>query len=253
MVDIDGAELAKFNKLGRGIDIPIHADAGQFIQALGAAQYNPRWTIWRALIQTWKDRYPPPDDGPSAGAYELIRNLDIPEDSIICSDTGFALGWMMQAFPFKGQRFLHAFNMTPMGYGLPAAVGAALASTCPVTLVSGDGSFMMSLPELATVSRWKFPIRIILLNNKAHGMCMQTERQWFGGRHSGTNIDGGLGFPDFQKVADAFGVTIDERHISSEAHMEPQARYGQPIEDADPLLPWDEFKSQMIVPPVERK
>lgn len=247
MVDLDAAEIAKFDRFGLHIDFPINAPVAKVLEGLQAVEKQSLGT-WQSCIGLWQRRYP----GPQTGPYELIRNLDIPEDSIICSDTGFALGWMMQAFPFRGQRFIHAFNMTPMGYGLPASIGAALATRKEIVLITGDGSFMMSLPELATVARWNLPIRVILLNNNAHGMCMQTERQWFGGRHAATNIDSGLGFPDFNAVAKAFNVQMEVHAIDPLAHMEPQAKFGQPLEDADPQLPWDEFKEQMIIPPLER-
>jgi acetolactate synthase I/II/III large subunit len=187
------------------------------------------------------------------------------KDDVICSDTGTALGYLMQGFPFKGERFIHAFNMTPMGYGLPAAIGAALATQRRVLLVTGDGSLMMSLPELATVARWNLNIKIILLNNKGHAMCRQTQRQWLGGSYPATSIEGGLGFPDFSATAEAFGIPVREHlhrlfsisgpcfhevDIHPDAQLIPQARYGQPLEDADPQLPREEFLQQMIVPPL---
>lgn len=282
MVDIDQAEIDKMPKVGRHIDFPICADAGVFMAAL---QNVPVLDMhdhsdWFIKINGWKFRYSDPQvTWPGVNPYELMREIGkyTTKDDIICTDTGFALGWTMQAFPFKGERFLHAFNMTPMGYGISAAVGAAFASQSMtklsgrVILITGDGSIMMGLSELATIARWNLPIKIILLNNRGHGMCRQTQRQWLGGKYPATNVDGGLGFPDFQHTALAFdidsrqdweeGLNVDwlfetdrarllEVHVHQDAQLIPQARYGQPLEDADPQLPRDEFLAQMIVAPL---
>lgn len=270
MCDIDMAEIKKFAKLGRAIDFPICADAGEFIDALRAPILIENRAEWFGMIRGWKIRYDTPEV-PWSGLnpYQLMRDIaqyTTPEN-IICTDTGFALGWTMQGFPFKGERFIHAFNMTPMGYGLPAAVGAALASGRRVVLITGDGSFLMSVNELATVARWNLPIKIILLNNGGHGMCRQTERQWFHGKNAATSIESGLGFPNWWRCAQSFGIPISETFeelfgdelpsflevtVPEDAHLIPQARYGQPIEDADPQLPWEELCEQMIIPPLSR-
>lgn len=124
---------------------------------------------------------------------------------------------------------------------------------------------MMSLPELATIKRWNLNVKVILLNNHGHRMCVQTEKQWFGGRNASTTPESGLGFPDFQMTAQAFGVEPSqslekllsengprflEIEIPTEAHLIPQARFGAPLEDAEPLLPRDEFRAQMIIAPL---
>src|SRR3990172_3125549 len=275
MVDVDAAEIQKFSKLGRKIDFPICGDAGEFIGQLLASMNsidNQRtrsyWSYWLERICGWKISYSRPKiTWPGINPYELMRDLAqyTTKDDILCSDTGFAFGWTMQAFPFKGERFLHAFNMTPMGYGLPASVGAAFATGRRVILITGDGSLMMSLSELSTVARWQLPIKIVLLNNKGHGMCRQTQRQWLGGSYPATSLEGGLGFPNFLATAKAFGLgdwaTLEHLFkddkpgmcmipIHPDAQLIPQAKYGQPIEDADPQLPREEFMKQMIVDPI---
>ncbi len=274
MVDIDGTEIRKFEKLGRKIDVGICADAGEFIEAIDGQiewpeVYQSQRNDWRSTIWKWRKRYDTPTvTWPGINPYELVKEIGkyTTKDDIICSDTGTALGYLMQGFPFKGERFLHAFNMTPMGYGLPAAIGASFASgDSRVILITGDGSIMMSLPELATVARWQLNIKIILLNNGGHAMCRQTERQWFGGKHASTDVESGLGFPDFEAVAEANNFSIygelsnllDPRkiqpafmqvYIHPDAYLIPQARFGAPIEDQEPMLDREEFKQQMIIP-----
>ena len=271
MVDIDPAEIQKFSKLDRKIDIGIEADAGKFIKTLSNAELFHEVPLqWGYQIEQWRKRYDTPAV-PWGGInpYEFVKELGkyTTKDDIICSDTGCALGWMMQAFPFKGERFLHAFNMTPMGYGLAAAIGASFATGQRIILVSGDGSLMMSLAELATVARWNLNIKIILFNNQGHAMCRQTQRQWLGGEsYPATSVEGGLGFPNsFEEMALDFGfqttggfkglfltdrATFWEVPIHPDAHLIPQARFGAPIEDQEPLLPRDEFHKQMIVEPI---
>jgi len=97
-------------------------------------------------------------------------------------------------------------------------------------------------------------------------MCRQTERQWFNGKHVSTDVESGLGFPDnWEDVVRGFGLRVWHRldtifaakdagfmevHIHPDAYLIPQARFGAPIEDQEPMLPREEFKQQMIVEPL---
>ena len=105
-----------------------------------------------------------------------------------------------------------------MGYGLPAAIGAQLG--CPearVICVSGDGSFQMNLQELATIDRYKLPVKIVLFDNQALGMVRQWQQLFFAGRYSEIDLSDN---PDFVALAKAFGipaVRIDSRSQQDEA------------------------------------
>lgn len=266
MVDIDPAEIAKFSSLGRPIDFPICQDAGEFLDSLPTEIEHDEgaWMSWRTRIRGWRRDYDEPKvTWPGVNPYQLMKEIGTwtTKDDILVSDTGLGLGWIMQAFPFKGERFLHAFNMTPMGYGLPAAIGAMFASESlhrRVILITGDGSLMMSLSELATIARHKLNIKIILLNNRGHGMCRQTQRQWLGGSYPATSIDGGLGFPSWWLIPNAFNIKWHpdlkslfftqgpgwlEVEIHEDAQLIPQTRFGSPIEDMEPLLSREELCS----------
>jgi acetolactate synthase-1/2/3 large subunit len=269
MVDADRAEIHKFDQLGRTIDVPLCMDAGQFIKQLTEA--ITLWSdklAWVRQVHDWRKRYDTPTvTWPGVNPYEFMKELGkwtTPVDTIV-SDTGTALGYLMQSFPFKGERMIHAFNMTPMGYGLAGAVGAAFATNRRVICIVGDGGAMMSLPELATISRWNLNVKVILFNNHGHNMCRQTQRQWLGGKEYATSIEGGLGFPDFHLTARSFGIPswtdihylfMDDKpgfmevEIHKDAHLIPQARFGKPLEDAEPELPRDEFYRQMIIKPM---
>ena len=236
MVDIDWHETEKG---GRHIDLKIVGDAKHVVNMLlnnvrGVKQHEgsfPDFSEWWREIGIFKYDYPVSTTYP----YRLMSRLsaETREDSIIVSDTGLTLAWAMQGWKFKnGQRFIHPFNNTPMGYGLPGAIGAYFATGKPVTLLTGDGSIMMSLQELATVKKHNIPLKIVLLDNKGHGMCRQTQRMWLGGKYYSTSTDD-LAFPDFKKVSEAFGVPIEVIEIDPNESLIPQVRYGKALDDPE--------------------
>lgn len=285
MLDIDPAEIKKFERLGRRIDLGINEDARIFLRAMirhARGQRFPSFADWIQRIRDWKSRYPAclPECAKDTGVnpYWFVKQLSglLPEGELIFSDTGFAVAWMMQGFEFKkGQRFFHAFNNTPMGYGLPGSIGASFAQPGRrVILVTGDGSLQINIHELVTVIRHRLPVKILLFNNRGHGMVRQTQDMWLKGNYYATSIEGGLAFPDFTAVARAYcfptetlalneditrmltqtlnndgpaflNIEIDPRH-----QLIPQVKFGRPNEDADPLLDRAEFLSNMIVKPL---
>lgn len=285
MVDIDPAEIRKFGRLGVSLQPGLSADAGVFLRGLAGrarGQWVPDFTPWIERIAEWKSLYPVclPDyeEEKRVNPYWLVKELSrfLEEDEIIVSDTGCALAWMMQAFEFKrGQRFFHAFNNTPMGYALPAAIGAAFAKPGRrVICIAGDGSLQMNIQELTTVIRHKLPIKILLFNNHGHSMVQQTQEMWLGGKYYATSVEGGLAFPDFAKVARAYGFPVDtvslnasipaklksalagdgphflNIEVDARHRVIPQVKFGRPNEDADPLLDRQEFLGNMIVRPL---
>jgi acetolactate synthase-1/2/3 large subunit len=182
---------------------------------------------------------------------------------------------MAQACELRAnQRFYHDFNNTAMGYALPAAIGACFAlDRRPILCVTGDGSLQTNIQELATVVRHRLPIKIFLINNHGYSMIQQTQEQWLGSRYLASSVEGGLAFPDFVKVAEAYGYvafTIDANRGMGERVREvlnsdgpvfcnvevrpdhrviPQVKYGRPLEDAEPLLDRNIFLENMIVKP----
>ena len=285
MVDIDPAEIGKFASLGVKLHLGIQADAKAFVGALlerlgGAAL--PGQSPWLAKVAEWKRRYPACLPAYAhevrVNPYWMVQKLSeaLAEGEVIFSDTGCALAWMMQGFDFKaGQRFFHAFNNTPMGYGLPGAVGASFAKPgARIICISGDGSLQMNIQELATVVRHNLPIKILLINNHGHSMVQQTQEMWLGGHYYATSVEGGLAFPDFVAVARAYGIPADTVELNADipgalrkmldsegpyflnveinpAHrVVPQVKFGRPNEDADPLLERPEFLSNMLVKPM---
>jgi acetolactate synthase-1/2/3 large subunit len=287
IVDIDGSELGKFPIFGKPLDLAIESDAKVFIEALLAVLTNedlPDSREWVEQIGRWREQYPvclPAYRGEVAtNPYVFVEMMSrhLQDDEVIVVDTGCAVAWMMQGFKFKaGQRLLHAFNNTPMGYGLPGAIGAAFAlgGKRRVICVTGDGSLMMNMQELATVKHHQLPIKLFLINNGGYSMVQQTQDQWLGGKYyaSSSGKEGGLSFPDFNLLARSCGLDVTEIydnkdveqviahtlqlpgpvicnvHIASDARVIPQCKFGYPIEDSEPLLPRDEFLANMIVKP----
>lgn len=242
MVDIDVAEIAKFGQRVTGWNM----DCRDFMNQFQSNQ--PVSAAWWAAIRRWVMRWPVSSFGPYQHVLALSERFN--EGDIIVSDTGHALAWCMQAFQFKeNQRFIHAFNNTPMGYGLPAAIGAAFANPgVPVRLITGDGGLQLNIQEWSTVAHHRLPITTYLFNNHGHGMCRQTQRQWMGGAFPSTSEQGGLACPDFRRIADAYGVALEEFILPFDSELTPCVQSGRPNEDANPLIPRDELESEMLIP-----
>lgn len=286
VVDIDPAELSKFETFGKPIDLTVQSDALEFIETMLASVRHkndlPSWPEWTCKIVDWKDRYPISThtqlQEEKINPYAFFSKINdvLAGNEIIFVDTGCALAWLMQAFRFNGQqRAIHDFNNTAMGYALPAAIGGYLAGEGrPVTCIVGDGSMMMNVQELATVAAYNIPLKIIIVNNGGYSMVQQTQEQWLDGKYYATSQEGGLTFPDFVELSESFGIpaikvdinatSLDEiteafqparacvidLHIDRWHRVIPQSRFGRPIEDSEPLLNRDEFLENMIVKPM---
>jgi len=285
IVDIDASELNKFTKSGMAVDVAINADAKDFLDTINSkidGIVTQDTAEWKRRIVAWKEKYPicPPEYYQEEGVnpYVFVKTLsrESSEGDVIFVDTGCGVAWMMQAFDFKeGQRLFSAFNNTPMGYSLPASIGASFAlEQKPITCITGDGGLQINIQELATIIRHNLPIKIFLLNNHGYSMIRQTQDQWLESRYEASTVDCGLALPDFVKVAGAYGyktVTINTNSelrecvrdvlnsdgpvfcnvvISPQHRVIPQVKYGRPIEDAEPLLDRAEFMGNMIVRPL---
>ena len=288
IIDIDPSELNKFKDLGINVDRLLPMDCKDFLQTIN--QRSDEISIqdissWKKQIEEWKSRFPirapkNHDEGnESLDPYQFVKTLSevLEEGDIIISDTGCGLVWMAQAFEFKkGQRFFHAFNYTPMGYALPACIGACFADrTRKIICVTGDGGLQMNIQELATVIKHPLPIKIFLINNHGYSMIGQTQDQWLDSKYEAATVEDGLAFPDFEKLAIAYGFrtcgvrrnnklleTLKEIvsgndpafcnvEIPFDRKVIPQVKFGRPLEDADPLLPRNAFLENMIIKPVD--
>lgn len=121
-------------------------------------------------------------------------------------DVGQHQMWAAQSLELApGQRFLTSGGMGSMGFSLPAAVGAAVAAPGrPVVVVAGDGGFQCNIQELQTVARNQLPLKMLVLNNRCHGMVRQFQESYFSARYVSTMW--GYDAPDFMRVAAAYGI-----------------------------------------------
>jgi acetolactate synthase I/II/III large subunit len=245
MVDIDQHELLKMEKIGRPLYRAILSDAREFLRHLlrasPLAEINTQ-TEWWEQIREWKREHPPGPGRP----YEIMAELSklLRPDDVVVSDTGCVVAWAMQALEMPlGCRFIHAWNMTPMGYGLPAAIGAAFATGKRVILLTGDGGLSVNITEMATLAKHKLPVKILLCNNRGHAMCRQTQRVWLDGAYHGTG-DSDLATPNFLAIARAYGITdclnmpaalfvegptFIEFEIEPDQGVSPQVKFGEQL------------------------
>ena len=217
VVDVDQNELAKFNFSSPFLGM--WADAGDFVRQLsdslesqGALLTDP----WLDRIHEWQDTLPKlgeDDSGWTDGLsqYSLIEELSrqmTPDHLLVPGSSGACSEVVMQAFQNKaGQRVFNTEGLGPMGFGIPAAVGASVASGGrPVVSVDGDGGFAMNVQELATVAFHNLPISFFILDNQGYGSIRSTSNNYFSGRRVGCDVESGLGIPDYADVAVAFGV-----------------------------------------------
>ncbi len=120
------------------------------------------------------------------------------------TDVGQHQMWAAQSLELqRDQRFLASGGMGAMGFGLPAAIGAAFAGG-PVVVIAGDGGFQLNIQELQTITRNRLPIKMVVLNNHCHGMVRQFQESYFKGRYQSTLV--GYDTPDFCRVAEAYGI-----------------------------------------------
>jgi acetolactate synthase-1/2/3 large subunit len=211
-IDVDPAEISK----NVPAHIPIVGDAKHVLakllveyRAIGA---DPgRLEAWWSRIEGWRTKYPL--------AYEDSVDAEIkPQymiqalfeatggEAIITSDVGQHQMWAAQYYDFpEPRRWINSGGLGTMGFGLPAAMGAAVG--CPdrlVCCVAGDGSVQMNAQELATCAQNNIPIKVFIMNNGYLGMVRQWQELFWDGRYS--HVDMGE-FPDFVKLAEAYGVT----------------------------------------------
>lgn len=219
-VDIDPAELAKKTFVP---DLPICADAGAFLASLEVRLAGesdlPRWDAWNRWCRERRERHPahtPEQLGwtdrinPYHFMHELTRSL--PPEATVVAGNGTACVALFQTGIVKaGQRQFWNSGCASMGYDLPAAVGAAIAGKGRLTVcLAGDGSLMMNLQELQTLVRQRLPVKIFLLDNNGYSSIKQTQSNFFGPELIGCDDASGVSFPDFLKVAEAFGLPTFE-------------------------------------------
>ncbi|MBE5916744.1 MAG: thiamine pyrophosphate-binding protein [Pseudobutyrivibrio ruminis] len=217
MVDIDDQELKKPTFVP---DMSINGDVHQFISSMLELEYEPQkahedWTKWcRKMV----GKYPACLPEYHHNSKEELLNPYVFVDTLFdCMDKNdvMTLGnGSACVMPFagakikQGQRMFTNSGCAAMGYGMPAALGAAIATENKngrVVCVDGDGSLMMNIQELATIAYNKCNVKLFVLNNNGYHSIRQTQRNLFKPPLIGLDPETGVGFPEFDKIADAFG------------------------------------------------
>ena len=204
-VDIDPSELGKIKQPFLGIE----ADVGEWLRALLPWLAPRRRRAWNTRVRQLRAAYPlvtPGADDPRQ-PYGIIRHLAAiaGDDVVIASDVGQHQMWVAQAFPFSRPRqWLTSGGLGTMGFGLPAAIGAALAEPArSVVCVTGDGSLLMNLQELATAAEEGVNLKLVVLNNGTLGLVRQQQQLFYGARYHASHFHAA---PDFAAIARGFGV-----------------------------------------------
>ena len=216
-IDIDPAEIGKNMKT----TIPIVGDLKSVLtQMLKEVSYTaPK--EWLEDIASWKKEFAKPHvkfEGyvePQGFLEKLSEKLD--KKSILIADVGQNQIWCANSFKVSDGRFFTSGGMGTMGYSVPAAVGAKFARPSrDVVAVCGDGSFQMSMNELATIAQNHLNVKIIVMRNTVLGMVHELQDFFYGSRYAVTELDE---MPDFAKIAAAYGIESAFASSNEEAEM----------------------------------
>ncbi len=299
VVDIDQKELCrKYLK----IDNPICTDAKHFIlkikeEILNSKYDYKKYSKWLNVCQKWVKKYPviqkkhfvSKDNKCSTHAVFDYLSFLLNENDILVTTSGTSRVIGRQVFKIKkGQRFIVNHATSPMGYCLPALIGAHIANQgkSKTILVTGEGGFQMNIQELQTICHHKMDVKIIVINNSGYQSIRQTQKNFFSdNKHIGIGLDSGdLSFPELSKISSAYGFeyikcsqyidleksliklinsksfTICEILVSTTYAIEPKAssKRGEdglmrssPLEDLAPFLPKDEVNQNLFIKPIK--
>lgn len=291
VVDIDSEELKK--KTMRA-DLPICADARYFMQTLLEELDNVNYVSqqeWLKQCNIWKYQYPVVqklqyEEKGLANPYAFLDKLshNLPQNAITVVANGSASVMGSQSYYIKqDDRFIMNCAFSSMGYALPASIGICVAANMhDIVCIEGDGSIMMNLQELQTIVTNNLPVKIFVINNNGYHQIRQTQDNVFHDGYVGMGPESGdLGFPDFQKLADAFGMpyvsiknnqelayktskvlqhdgyVMCEVFVTTTQKFEPKSAtkklddgtlISPPLEDMAPFLSREELAENMYIP-----
>ncbi|MGJ7922693.1 biosynthetic-type acetolactate synthase large subunit [Neobacillus sp. LXY-4] len=245
-VDIDPAEINKIIQ----VDLPIVSDAKEFLNYLnekldfGLVRENIK--DWVSETSVMKRTVPLFDKSNSIlRPQNVIKMLDefSGEDTVVVTDVGQHQIWTANNYNFtKPRTLVTSGGLGTMGYGLPAAIGAAVGSPMKdVICVSGDGSFQMNLQEMITAVQYQLPIKIAIMNNGYLGMVRQWQEMFYERRYSSVKMTS----PDFVKLAAAYGIKGFKASTEEEAREMIAKAF---LEDGPVLMEFNVVEEENVYP-----
>ncbi|MBP2627621.1 MAG: acetolactate synthase large subunit [Firmicutes bacterium] len=212
VVDVDAQELKKDTI---HIDLPIHSDILQLLKAMD-----------RCINQTWEKRVkwleyctqlyegfpifqPKHEQSTAVNPYyfaQVLGNLLKDDGITVVGNSCACVAVLQSGVRHIEQRLFGNVNCGTMGYDLPAAIGATVASKKTVVCITGDGSIQMNLQELQTIVHNQLPIKMMVFNNGGYQAIVQTQTNFFEGRLSGCTKESGVSFPNIERIAYAYGI-----------------------------------------------
>jgi acetolactate synthase-1/2/3 large subunit len=288
IVDIDNAEI---DKLGLNVDFSINNGCEVFLQAMldNIDKIKINTEDWLKFCKDLYEKYPIClnnyyEQKDYVNNYVFIEELSkiLPENSLVVPGSSGACSEVtMQALKVKkGTRVFNSEGLGSMGFGVPAAIGACLASSLKTICIDGDGGFFMNFQELELIKRYNLPIILFILNNNGYGSIKSTQKNHFNNFLVASDPESGLTLPSISKTAKLFDIDyklinnnkelisalpdiikhnssmiielmIDPNHMTLPKASVYKTKDGlfatRPMEELQPFLPEEEFLSNMLV------
>ena len=272
VVDVDNEELIKYRN-NPNYEPGLNLDLSFLKSAVTEIQTPPQSDSWSEYWREMKSKYfgkipsSIPEKYGTISPLEAVCKINkyIISNSIIAVDTGACACWVFLSFLRTKQTIFTSGGNSPMGYALPAAIGAAIYNPDrQIISINGDGGTQLNLQELQTMKFHNLNIKLIIFNNFGYGIIKQFQDLYSSGRYHATGE--GYSQPDFEKVVKAFGIeyhkvektedlrrelfsstgpTVIDIHLHPETMIEPKLEMGRSIEDQFPYLTDEEFNSAM--------